>query len=103
MIDKYKNKLINLKDNELRALKKIAMNDPNYEMEDVALDNQENRKLMKAMKQKAAEIDIEELKREHPELYNELKRDIADIIAATGRVPESVKLLRSLLSLHRSL
>ena len=38
-----------------------------------------------------AEIDVEELKREHPELYKELKRDIADIIAATGRVPESVK------------
>ena len=36
-----------------------------------------------------AEIDVEELKREHPELYKELKRDIADIIAATGRVPKS--------------
>ena len=95
MIDKYKNKLINLKDNELRALKKIAMNDPNYEMEDVALDNQENRKLMKAMKQ-LAEIDVEELKRDHPELYKELKRDIADIIATTGRVPKTLKGIRAI-------
>ena len=89
LIDKYKNKLINLKGDELRALKKIAMNDPNYELEDVSLDNQESRKLKKALD--AAEIDLEELKREHPELYNELKRDIADIIAATGRVPKSLK------------
>ena len=57
--------------------------------EDVSLDNQENRKLNKALD--LAEIDVEELKREHPELYKELKRDIADIIAATGRVPKSLK------------
>jgi hypothetical protein len=38
-----------------------------------------------------AEIDIEELKRNYPDLYRELKADIADLIAATGKVPKSIK------------
>jgi predicted Rdx family selenoprotein len=89
LIEKAKKKLIDLKGDELRALKKIAMNDPNYEFEEVSLTPDENRKLDKALN--AADIDLEELKRDFPELYKELKRDIADVIAATGKVPKSIK------------
>ena len=38
-----------------------------------------------------ANIDIEEFKKDYPELYNELKKDIADIVETTGRVLKSVK------------
>ena len=89
LLDKAKRGQIELRDDELKALKKIAMQSPDFEFEEVKLTPQENRKLDNDLD--LANIDIEELKKDYPELYNELKKDIADIIEATGRVPKSVK------------
>ena len=89
LIDKAKKKLIDLKGDELRALRGIAMNSPDYEFEEVSLDPQENKKLDRALD--LAEVDVEELKRDFPELYKQLKRDLADVIAATGKVPKTIK------------
>ena len=89
LLEKAKNREIQLKDDELKALKRIAMADPDFEFEEVKLSPQENRQLDNKLD--IAEVDIEELKRNYPDLYKELKKDIADVIAATGKVPKSIK------------
>ena len=89
LLDRARRGEIKLKDDELKALKKIAMLSPDFEFDEVKLTPQESRKLDNELD--LATVDVDNLKRNHPELYKELKRDIADIIEATGKVPKSVK------------
>jgi hypothetical protein len=91
LLDKAKRGELQLKPEEEKALKKIAMMAAggDFEFEEIKLTPTECKRLDKALD--LVNIDIEELKRDYPELYKELKKDIADLIAATGKVPKSIK------------
>ena len=69
LFEKARKKLIDLKADELKALKNIAQQSLHYKFEDVSLMPNENKKLDKALD--AYEIDLEQLKIDNSELYRD--------------------------------
>ena len=89
LIEKARKKLIDLKADELKALKNIAQQSPHYKFEDVSLMPNENKKLDRALD--ANEIDLEQLKIDNPELYRDIKNSLPAWMQHPDKMPKSIK------------
>ena len=89
LLEKARKKLIDLKADELKALKNIAQQSPDYKFEDVNLLPNENKKLDRALD--GNEINMEQLRQDYPELYKEIKNSLPAWMQHPDKMPKSMK------------